>query len=230
MSNPVATFSFCRGNLTEKRSIPLRTAVIAGWTGRDPVARDKHIAELEALGVARPACTPIYYRVSVSRVSVADHIEAAGPNSSGEVEFVLIQEPGALWVGVGSDHTDRKLETYNVTLSKQICDKPMAPELWAFDDVRDHWDALILRSWIVEHGERRLYQQGSVAAMLPPEQIIKGFASGGRLPDDTVMFCGTLAAEGGIRSSEQFIYELVDPLRERRIAHQYTVAALPVVG
>jgi len=34
--------------------------VIAGWTGRDPVARDKHIAELEALGIARPATTPIY--------------------------------------------------------------------------------------------------------------------------------------------------------------------------
>ena len=38
-------------------------AVIAGWTGRDPVARDKHIAELEAIGIARPATTPIYYRV-----------------------------------------------------------------------------------------------------------------------------------------------------------------------
>ena len=42
-------------------------AVIAGWTGRDPVARDKHIAELEAIGIARPASTPIYYRCSARR-------------------------------------------------------------------------------------------------------------------------------------------------------------------
>jgi hypothetical protein len=28
-------------------------AVLAGWTGRDPHARDKHIAELEAIGIAR---------------------------------------------------------------------------------------------------------------------------------------------------------------------------------
>ena len=230
MFHPVVTFSFCRGNLTEKRSIPVRAAVIAGWTGRDPVAREKHITELEALGVARPACTPIYYRVSATRVTIADYIEAVGPNSSGEVEFVLIQESGSLWVGVGSDHTDRKLETYNVTMSKQVCDKPVAQEVWAFDDVRDHWDALILRSWIVENGERRLYQQGSVAAMLPPEEIVKGFASDGRLPNDTVMFCGTLAAEGGIRPSEQFDFELFDPVRERRIAHKYTVASLPVAG
>ena len=28
----------------------------------DPEARYKHIAELEAIGIARPATTPIYYR------------------------------------------------------------------------------------------------------------------------------------------------------------------------
>ena len=44
-------------------TLAIDQAVIAGWTGRDPVARDKHIAELEAIGIARPASTPIYYRV-----------------------------------------------------------------------------------------------------------------------------------------------------------------------
>ncbi len=29
-------------------TLAIDQAVIAGWTGRDPVARDKHIAELEA--------------------------------------------------------------------------------------------------------------------------------------------------------------------------------------
>jgi hypothetical protein len=45
-------------------TLAIDQAVIAGWTGRDPVARDKHIAELEAIGIARPATTPIYYRCS----------------------------------------------------------------------------------------------------------------------------------------------------------------------
>ena len=43
---------------------------------------------------------------------------------------MLIQSGGTLYVGVGSDHTDRKVETYNITASKQMCDKPIAPELW----------------------------------------------------------------------------------------------------
>ena len=50
-------------------TLAIDQAVIAGWTGRDPVARDKHIAELEAIGIARPATTPIYYRV----LGAADH-------------------------------------------------------------------------------------------------------------------------------------------------------------
>ena len=90
----------------------------------------------------------------------SSQIEATGENEVERSELVLIRDAERLWVGVGSDHTDRKVETYCVTFSKQMCDKPMAPELWAFDDVRDHWDSLELRSWIAEGGEQRLYQQG----------------------------------------------------------------------
>src|ERR1700759_1534951 len=133
-------------------TLAIDQAVIAGWTGRDPVARDKHIAELEAIGIARPATTPIYYRVSARRLTTADVIEVCGEDSSGEVEFVLIGWQGRTFVGCGSDHTDRKVESYSVTVSKQMCDKPMAAELWELEDVIGHWDKLILRSWAVTNG------------------------------------------------------------------------------
>jgi hypothetical protein len=228
----VDTLTFCRHGRdgVETRPIALRTAVIAGWTGRDPVAREKHIVELMALGVARPATTPIYYRVSASRLTTATQIEAVGENSSGEVEVVLIRDAGKVWVGVGSDHTDRKVETYNVTTSKQMCDKPIAPELWPFDDVSDHWDSLMLRSWIEEGGQRRLYQEGAVSAMLVPDTIVAGFEPNGKLADGTAMFCGTLAARGGIRPSRRFSFELADPIRNRRIAYAYDIVTLPNVG
>ena len=58
-------------------TLAIDKAVIAGWTGRDPVARDKHIAELEAIGIARPASTPIYYRVSACRITTADRSKSA---------------------------------------------------------------------------------------------------------------------------------------------------------
>jgi hypothetical protein len=145
-----ATFHGGLGALTGEATVS--QAIIAGWTGRDPVAVEKHIRELEALGVKRPATTPIYYRVSASRITTAETIEAAGTQSSGEVEYVLFQANGTLWVGVGSDHTDREVETYGVTVSKQMCDKPVAREFWAFDAVAPHWDKLVLRSYIRRGG------------------------------------------------------------------------------
>ena len=95
----VATMTFRMYGLTgvETRPIVVRNAVIAGWTGRDPVAREKHITELIALGVARPASTPIYYRVSTSRLTTSAQIEAVGENSSGEVEFFLLRDAGKIW-------------------------------------------------------------------------------------------------------------------------------------
>ena len=39
-------------------TVTLTQGVIAGWTGRDPVARDHHIKELQELGIAPPATTP----------------------------------------------------------------------------------------------------------------------------------------------------------------------------
>ncbi len=44
---------------------------------------------------------------------------------------MLIGWQGRIFVGCGSDHTDRKVESYSVTVSKQMCDKPMASELWS---------------------------------------------------------------------------------------------------
>ena len=211
------------------RRVTIDALVIAGWTGRDRAAVEKHIAELEALGVQRPSSTPVFYRVSAPRLTTAESVEMVGDKSSGEVEFVLLKTAGRLWVGVGSDHTDRDVETYDVAVSKQICDKPIAPQFWAFEDVESHWDRLMLRSWIFERDARVLYQEGEVTAMLPPRDLLQRFAASAELPDGTAMFCGTLAAHGGVRPSSEFAFELADPVRERRIGHGYRIDVLPRV-
>ena len=211
-------------------TLAIDRAVIAGWTGRDPVARDMHIAELEALGIARPASTPIYYRVAARRLTQADSIEVSGGDSSGEVEFVLIGWQGRIFVGVGSDHTDRKVESYGVTVSKQMCDKPIAPVVWDLEDVIGHWDRLILRAHAVIAGERVLYQEGTLDGMLPVKDLIaRGFGGAG-LPDGCAMFGGTFAAKGGIRPASRFEFELADPVLKRSIRHGYDVISLPVLG
>jgi Protein of unknown function (DUF2848) len=211
-------------------TLPIDQAVIAGWTGRDPVARDKHIAELEAIGIARPASTPIHYRVSARRLTTEDSIEVSGTESSGEVEFVLIGWQGRIFVGVGSDHTDRKVETYSVTVSKQMCDKPIAPVLWELEDVAGHWDQMILRAFAWIDGARVLYQEGTLDSMLPVEELIHRGFGGKKFPDGCAMFGGTFAAKGGIRSASRFEFELEDPVLKRSIRHGYDVIALPVLG
>lgn len=208
---------------------PVRRLVIAGWTGRDRAAVEKHIRELEALGVRRPSTTPVYYRVAANRVTTANTMQVAGGASSGEVEFVLACWRGELWVGLGSDHTDRHAETFDVTVSKQMCDKPVSVTFWRFAEVEGHWDEIAMRAFIHEKGGRVLYQQGVTSAMLAPRDLISGFAAEG-LREGDMMFCGTFAAIGGIRPSARFEAELEDPRLGRKLTLAYGVEELPIVS
>ena len=207
----------------------VRELVIAGWTGRDVAALEKHIRELEAIGVKRPKTTPIFYRVAASLLTSDNTIEVLGDQSSGEAECVVYCRDDGLFVGVGSDHTDRKAETVGVSLSKQMCAKPVSREVWRLEDVAAHWDKLVLRSNVGTEGRRRLYQEGPVAAMRPPTELFKLYC-GGLLPVGTAMFCGTLAVHGGITPSETFEMELEDPVLGRKITHSYRVKTLPDQG
>ena len=204
--------------------------VIAGWTARDVEAMEHHIKELEAMGIARPRQTPTYYALSPSRLTQGDRLQELGTDSSGEAEPVLVSQDGELYLGLGSDHTDRKVEAYGVSVSKQLCDKPLGGGLWPLGEVKDHWDKLILRSHIVENGESVLYQEGTLANMRHPDNLIALYTGGGSLPDKTVMFCGTVPAIGGVRSSAEFSAELVDPVLGRSLSLSYAVTSLEIMG
>jgi len=115
---------------------------VAGWTGRNADAVQHHIEELAEIGVASPSEVPLYYRVSSSLLVHANTIEVLGSETSGEVEPLIIQSAGALWLGLASDHTDRGLEAYSVAASKQICSKPAAKEVWRLSEVDSDLDTL----------------------------------------------------------------------------------------
>jgi hypothetical protein len=230
MSARQLTLSLQKGPGTQPQQVGVAHLVVAGWTGRDASAVEKHMAELEAIGIARPASAPIFYRVATARLTTNATIEDAGKTSGGEVEYLILWYEGRYWVGLGSDHTDREVEKYGVTVSKQMCDKPIAPQFWPYDEVAPHWDRLILRSFVIENGTRRKYQEGSVAAMLDPMDLVARYTGNGSLADQTLMFCGTLAAHGGVRPTQNFAFEIEDPVLGRKIAHEYQVTPLPVLG
>ena len=183
-----------------------RQLVIAGWTGRNRPVMEQLVQELEAMGVKRPSSMPLYYRVAAGRLTQDSQIQVLGPHTSGEVEPVLFSMRDGLWLGVGSDHTDRKLETLSVAASKQICAKVVSDCLWDCREIAPHWEELILRSHVIEEhsGDRVLYQEGTLANMLAPADLITGYAGAGGLPVGTVMFCGTMPAKGGIRPARRF--------------------------
>jgi Protein of unknown function (DUF2848) len=215
----------------EKVAVDINDLVIAGWTGRDVAALNHHIEELKAIGVQPPSRVPLYYRVAAQMLTQADRIQVLGDDTSGEVEPVLVGAADRLWVTVGADHTDRKLESYGVAVSKQVCPKVIGRTAWRFEEVEPHWDRLLLRSFITEGGKKVLYQEGPLATIRAPRELIAGWRNGDkRLPAGTAMFCGTLPALGAIRSSSRFEMEIEDPMLGRKLAHAYDIEALPLIS
>ena len=224
-----ATFTSRTGQ--ERDRVTIEKVIVGGWTGRDKAALQHHIDELAKIGVKPPAKTPLFYRVGVSRLSVADAIEVIGDGSSGEVEYVLLNHKGRIWVGAGSDHTDRVVEHMGITVAKQLCDKPIATEFWPLDEVEGHWDQILIRSTIHEAGGEVVYQDGGVAGLLSPSELLDHLkADGGTLREHTLMFGGTCGAIGGVRFSPRFALDLIDPVLNRRISHAYDVVPVPILG
>jgi hypothetical protein len=210
--------------------VAIDTLVIAGWAGRDAAAIEHHIEELAALGIPRPSTTPLYYRVAAQTLTQASRLTVLGPDSSGEVEPVVVAMADGLWVGIGSDHTDRKAEASGIALSKQLCGKPVGPELWSYADVEEHWDELTLRSWATIDGKRTLYQESPVSSLRTPRDLIRRHTGSNTLPAGALMFCGTPGAIGGIRPATRFEMELKDPVLNRSLTHAYDVDVLPVIS
>ena len=222
---------------TDRIAFAPEVLIMAGWTGRDEASLRHHIEELAALGVPGPSRVPLFYRLEPTLLAgPVDAIEVLGEDTSGEVEAVLVALADGLWVGLGSDHTDRAAEAHGVALSKQLCRKPTAGTLWRFAEVEPHWDQLVLRAWIKDGGERTLYMEGPLASARHPQDLTRsyresiGLPAEGPLPVGTVMFTGAIPAIGGIRPSSRFEMALEDPVLGRTLRHTYQVRTLPVVS
>ncbi|GGR74668.1 4-hydroxyphenylacetate 3-monooxygenase [Nocardioides luteus] len=185
--------------------------VVAGYTGRDQEAVRHHIDELAAIGVPEPETIPAFYPLDVDRLTTADHIEVDGTETSGEVEPVLIRADGTYYLTIGSDHTDRKMETVDIRLSKAACPKPLASTVIELGDPPDlvDWDAIVVRSWV----DGTLYQEGTLASMLPITHVLSEWDQlSGSSAVALVLFGGTRPLiDGSFRYGRDWRMQLVVP-------------------
>jgi hypothetical protein len=210
---------------------PVRRLINAGYVGRDRATVQAHIDEMRHLGIPAPTSVPVFFMLTADNVTTADEIEVIGTNSSGEVEYVLLLLEDEIYVGVGSDHTDRTLEGASIGKSKQVCKNVVSTRVWRYRDLKDGWDDLELRSWVrgPETGEEILYQRGTLGTILSADELVHLVQS--RIKDRNgaglVIFSGTVPmVSGKIIYSREFRCELLDPRSRRALCCSYRATPL----
>lgn len=203
--------------------------VNAGYVGRNQEEVRKHIDELAKKGIPGPKITPTLYPVICRMLLSDENIEVYGDETCGEVEYVLlVKDENTIYVGLGSDHTDRHLEESDIPRSKQICPNIIGRRVWELSEVEVHWDKLEIESKIIKMGEEILYQKGLLDLIIDPRSLMQFVLS--KIPgplNGTVIYSGTIGSlTSGFVFGEKFLAELFDPRLNRRINLAYEVKPL----
>lgn len=206
------------------RAFTVRRLICAGYSGRNEAAVRAHIEELAHEGVPPPAQIPLIMPVPARNLSTGAEIEVVSARTSGEAEAVFFVAQKEIYVGVGSDHTDRGLERHDILQSKQVCPKIAGTNVWRLTDLRSRWDELVLRSFVQEgDGPEELYQQGTLSLLRPPEDLLARAGA----TEGLVLFGGTVPVlKGTMRYAGRFRAELHDPATGRSLSCGYAVRVL----
>lgn len=198
-----------------------------GYAGRDMAKTMEHIKELERdLGVPAPKKIPTIFQCGNYVLTQEKDLVFVGERTCGEVEYVIIVKEGQIYIGLGSDHTDRELEADNVPKAKQVCAKPICSKIWDYEEMKDHWDSIKLRSWQTVDGKEIVYQSGSLADILPVEKILDELNSRVGGIDNCVIYSGTVPVSDGFHYGTNFRYEMDDETLGRKLTSDYNVIAI----
>ena len=220
-------FTLEKANGSEALELNYARVFAIGYAGRNMEKTMEHIKELEEqLGVPAPKRIPTIFQCGNYTLTQEKDLHFVGEKTCGEVEYVIIIKNGKRYIGVGSDHTDRALESASVPKSKQACAKPIAVQVWDYEDMKDHWDGIKLRSYQTVDGKEIAYQDGTLADILPPDLILKELDERVGGIDNVVIFSGTVPLLNGFTFGTNFRYEMVDEVLNRKITSDYNVIAI----
>jgi hypothetical protein len=207
---------------TSEIQFPVRRLFNAGWAGCDRAAIQHHIDELAEMGVPAPQFIPTLFALGNHLLTTSDAVQVHGDKTSGEVEYVLLRHDGELFITVGSDHTDRRLEAHSIPKAKNMCLNIMAQDLWPYEEVKAHFAELELTCWVLQDGKRSLYQKDLCSALLPPEYWLNDFETRiGGFGNGIVLFSGTIGTVAGLVVGDSYEFQMTDPVLNRTTWHQY---------
>lgn len=220
---PVLEFKI-NGNPNEVLKFDVKKIINAGYTGRNQEEVQKHIDELKEKGIPAPDETPTYFAKFNDRIIQGETIEVLDETDhSGEAEYVLLCTDTEIYVASGSDHTDRKLEEDDIPKAKQVYPNTISKDVWRLSEIKDYWDEIILRSWVEHEGQKIIYQEAPLSALLDPNDLINRVKKIVDLPNlaGLVIYSGTVAAKVEVDYSPYFAAELEDPKRNLKLTSSY---------
>lgn len=216
---------------TERLDFPAERVYNLGFTIRDAAKMQAHLDEVAREGVPPPSTDhpPVIFPISPWATITDTEVPVQYDKTSGEIEIVTLALGDQVFVGVGSDHTDRALESIDIPWSKQVAPNVLAPTVWRWTDVQDHWDEVQLESYVLEGEERKLYQRAGVAEFWTPIEMrdslhgrIKPVEGGG-----LILFSGTVVSvDHTLSYSREWTLRMIDPVLRRMIEHTYHVIVL----
>jgi hypothetical protein len=218
-------------NKQERRELAFTYSrmVNAGYVGKNQEEVRRHIEELAAKGIPGPKSVPVLYPVVCNMLSLDPTIEVYGNETSGEVEYVLcVVNEDEVYVGLGSDHTDRHLEETDIPRSKQICPNLMSRTVWPLEEVAEQWDDLLMTASVVKNTEAITYQEGRLGLLLNSAELMAFVKSkiGGPL-ENLIIFSGTMGMlTGEFVFGERFSAGLIDEKLNRRLEISYDIRPL----
>ncbi|GAE28273.1 hypothetical protein JCM9140_4487 [Halalkalibacter wakoensis JCM 9140] len=214
----------------EDKSFNVRSVYCVGYSGSNVEKVKEHIDELAELGIPKPPEVPMLYPVRVTSINQDGFMEILGNKTSGEAEIVLIfgDSEEEVYVTVGSDHTDRGLETVDINKSKQVCDKPIAQEAWPLSEIIKDWNELTLLSKVLTDGSWVPYQEQAVTAILPLEDILNYLKNKQVELKNSIVFAGTVPLLNGFTYGDGYEVTLKNPVTDQSIKCSYLVKNLEI--
>ncbi|ADL12009.1 DUF2848 family protein [Acetohalobium arabaticum] len=212
------------GNPNEILQFEVEKMINAGYTGRNQEEVQKHVEELKAKGIPAPEEVPTYFPVFNDGIVQDEVLDALDETDhSGEAEYVLLCTADEIYVAAGSDHTDRKLEEESIPKAKQIYPNTISRDVWKLSEVEDHWDEIMMRSWVEDDGEKILFQEAPLSALLPPNELLERIKEIIEVEsmEGVVIYSGTVGAEVDVDYSPIFEMELEDPKKDRKLESKY---------